>query len=242
MVVEVVYSLVVGRLAQAREVAGAWRWNFNHLGEIRANRKALQPLRQMPDREVRRLQVHGSARLSGFLRGQIGRGDDRMRSLRSTGRDLAGSLRRGQLRTSIGVGFAVALVLLVGSRHLVTGSIVSFGDLPRFASSPWRLIQECGSGWRRAGLGSEAPAPTAFALLGILGFLVFGAMSLLRTLLVVGMLPLGAFGMWRLLGPLGSSRSASSASPSTPPSPSRTTRSRAGVGVASSCGPSPPGC
>ena len=40
--------------------------------EIRANRVALNQVRQLPDSEVRRLQVRGSARLTAFVRGQLG--------------------------------------------------------------------------------------------------------------------------------------------------------------------------
>ncbi|HYF45237.1 MAG TPA: hypothetical protein VD926_03440, partial [Acidimicrobiales bacterium] len=61
-------------------------------------------------------------------------------------------------------------------------------------------------GWRSAGLGSDAPAPTAFALLFLwtIPFRVVGAMGLSRAVFVLGMIPLGAFGAWRLLRHTGS--------------------------------------
>jgi len=205
-VAEIVYSLLAGRVGHARDVAGAWRWNLRRWGEIRANRRALHAIRLNSDREIRRLQVRGSARLSAFLRGQIGRGDDRLRALRSTGRDLAGSLREGPRRTAVVAWIGIVLLLVIGSRDLITGSMASFGDLPRFPGSAWQLLREWTSGWRRAGLGSEAPAPTAFGLLGLGGIVLFGAMAFLRTVLVVGLLPLGAVGMWHVLRPSGSPR------------------------------------
>jgi hypothetical protein len=46
----------------------AWRWNFGRLAVIRAQRKALQANRRVADKEIRLLQVRGSARLSAYLR------------------------------------------------------------------------------------------------------------------------------------------------------------------------------
>ena len=167
--------------------------------EIRANRQALAAVRQLPDSEVRRLQVRGSARLVAFLRGQLSsHGDDRLQSVTSAGRDLAGSLRAGPLRTAVAVWAAVVVVLLFGSRQLLFGKLPAFADFPAFPSRPWTLFTEWFSGWRNAGLGSESPAPTAYAILGALSLPLLGAMSLLRRLLFVLALPVGAAGAWRL--------------------------------------------
>ncbi len=62
------------------------------------------------------------------------------------------------------------------------------------------------SGYRDVGLGSVSPAPTMLAFVGGLGYLFFGAMSLLRTVLILGALPLGVLGIWRMARPLGSRR------------------------------------
>ncbi len=203
-VAEVLYSLLAGRVAHAGDIVGAWRWNLRQLPEIRANRRRLQALRQVPDSELRRLQVRGSARVSAFLRGQIGRGDDRFRSFTVAGRELAGSLRSGPRRTAVVVWLGILVLFLVGSRHLITRTVPAIGDLPRFPDSPWRLLNEWTSGWRSAGLGSESPAPTAFGLLGVGGLFTFGQTGLLRTLLVVGLLPVGVVGAWRMLRHTGS--------------------------------------
>jgi hypothetical protein len=75
-----------------------------------------------------------------------------------------------------------------------------------FSSSPLELLRQWASGWRTAGLGSEAPAPTSFGLLGGVGLAVAGTMGLLRTVLTLGMLPLGAITVNRLVAPTGSRR------------------------------------
>jgi hypothetical protein len=100
---------------------------------------------------------------------------------------------------------AVVVVLLFGSRQLLLGKLPAFGDFPSFPGRPWTLFTEWFSGWRNAGLGSESPAPTAYAILGALSLPLLGAMSLLRRLLFVPALPVGAAGAWRMTGELRSS-------------------------------------
>ena len=97
----IVYSLLTGRRRRAGDVASAWRWNLQRLGEIRANRQRLAGMRQLPDSEVRRLQMRGSAQLGSLgARKQVGGDDEALSPVASAGRDLAGSLRSGPLRTA----------------------------------------------------------------------------------------------------------------------------------------------
>ncbi len=202
--VEILYAIVVGRTGQARDVAGSWLWNLRRIGEVRAARRQVRAFRALPDREIRSAMVPGSARLSQFLRGQIGAGDDRLTGLARTGRGMAGSLRGGTYRFAAFAWGAVALVLLAGSRHLLTRGVPAVGELVAFSSSPTDLLRSWLSAWRTAGLGSESPAPTAFGLLGSAGIVMAGAMGLLRTILTVGLIPLGALGAYRLAAPTGS--------------------------------------
>lgn len=199
---EIVYALVVGRGRQARDVAGAWLWNLRRHGSIRRARRRLATVRQVPDGEVRPLQAAGFGRLNALARGQIGRtGDDRLTSMGTAGRDLANFFREGPSRASAIVWIAVGVFLVVGSRHLITREIPAIGQFADFPGSPTDLVRQWASGWSAAGLGSEAPNPTGFGVLGAMGYLFVGAMGLLRKVLVLGLLPLGAFGAWRLLAP-----------------------------------------
>ncbi|MCB1005917.1 MAG: hypothetical protein KDB35_17180, partial [Acidimicrobiales bacterium] len=199
---EVVYALLVGRGRQARDIAGAWTWNLRHFGSIRRARKRLAAIRQVPDGDVRPLQAAGFGRINALARGQIGRtGDDRLTSMGSAGRDLATFFREGPSRASAIVWIAVGVFLVLGSRHLITREIPAVGQFAAFPSSPTDLVRQWVSGWSAAGLGSEAPNPTGFGVLGGLGYLSLGAMGLLRKALILAMLPLGAFGAWRMLAP-----------------------------------------
>lgn len=202
-VLEVIYSLVVGRTRQARDVAASWFWNLRRIGDILAARRSVRTFRRVPEREIRQAMVGGSARLNQFLRGQIGTEDDRFTGLARSGRGMAGALRSGTFRVAAIVWSAVALVLLAGSRHLLTRGVPAVGELVEFSSSPIDLLRSFASGWRTSGLGSESPAPTAFGLLGTAGLASLGAMGLLRTVLTLGLIPLGAIGAYHLARPTG---------------------------------------
>jgi GT2 family glycosyltransferase len=203
-VLEAVYALLVGRRGQARDIVSGWWWNLRRAGGLRAARAQVRSFRHVRDREVRALMAPGSARLRQFTRGQIGHGDDRLRGLARTSRGMAGTFRAGSLQLVLLVWGVVALVLLAGSRHLITRGVPVIGELVPFSSSPVDLARSWLTGWRHAGLGSESPAPTAFGLLSGAGFVSGGAMGLLRTLLTVGLVPLGAWTAYRLPAATGS--------------------------------------
>jgi GT2 family glycosyltransferase len=202
MLAETLFAVVTGQGAHARGTVRAWTWNARQGRDIRARRRAVHASRTLSDGEVRRLQLRGSARLSGFVRSQVA-GEGAGHTVASRGRDLAGSFRAGSLRLPMVVWTAIGAVLLVGSRHLLSGGIPAVGQLAPLPEGVTTLPRLFLSGWRTSGLGSAAPAPTALGLLGIGGALFLGAMGLLRTVLILGTVPLGAAGAYRLARPFG---------------------------------------
>ncbi|QXC62813.1 glycosyltransferase family 2 protein [Aquihabitans sp. G128] len=205
-VVEALYALVSGHPDHARDVLGAWPWNLRRLGAIRRRRKALKAVRRVSDKEVRGFQVRGSARLSAALRGQFSHRDDRVTTFARSSRDLAGAMRDGSRRLTTAFALLLGVLLLVGSRSLIFDGIPAVGELSRFPASAGTLLQSWWSGWRRTGLGGPGAQPTAHGLLGVVSYLSFGAEGLLRTVLVLGTIPVGALGAWRLARPIGSAR------------------------------------
>lgn len=203
---EALYALAAGRPGQARDVLGAWGWNLRRVFQIRRKRKAIRRTRTVSDGEIRDLQVRGSARLTAFVRGQIGGGDDRLSEVSRSSRQFADRLRARSNRGAIVIGGIVAALVVLGSRHLLVGSIPAVGEFANFPDSPVTLLKAWGSGWRPAGLGSDNAAPTGLGLFGGAGSLLLGGTGLLRVLLIVGLLPLGMIGAWRLSRPLGSLR------------------------------------
>ena len=64
---EVIVAELAGNRARARAVVRAWRWNLGRLSALRAAQGAARP-RRLRDKEMRLLQLRGSARLSAYGR------------------------------------------------------------------------------------------------------------------------------------------------------------------------------
>ena len=212
--VEVVSSVVTARPTQARAAAGAWWWNLHQLRSLRHARSQVRHFRQADDKAVRSLQVPGLLRPQLVMHRLAARQDqdadgDAIGEVGSSPEvgQAAGGLRTGWTSGAASVLLLLAGALLLGSRHLITRGVPVIGDLAPI-DAPGRLFAEWSGGWRRTGLGSSAPAPTAFGLLSGLGTLVGGHVALLRLLLTVGLIPVGVLGAFRLLRPTGSLRAA----------------------------------
>ena len=206
LVAEVVLAVAGGRFRQAGDLVGAWSWNLGQLGDIRERRAKLRAIRRFPDSEVRRLQMRGSARFTSFLRGELGQAEQLRDSLFGVGRGITESFTSGPRRLVLAAWLLVAFAVVVGSRDLVAGRVPFAGSFSPIDASPFTLLRAYLSGWHTAGTGSEAPVPTLVGLLGLAGLPTFGQRGLLQILLVVGMIPAGAAGAWRLTRPFGSRR------------------------------------
>ena len=203
-VAETIYAFVSGRRVQARENIAAWSWNLRRLSDVRERRRGLRAVRQFPDSEVRRLQQGGSVRVRSYVRGELHAGERLRASFAGISRELGDTSARGSRRVVIGAWTLVTLLFLVGSRDLLLHRLPAIAGLAPFDVGIGGLLRAYASGWRHAGLGAEAPQPTAFALLGLAGIPLLGGMGLLQQLLVLGALPVGVIGAWRLTAPLGS--------------------------------------
>lgn len=202
---QAIYGLVSGSRAGTTEPLAAWWWNLRRWRDLRARRQRVSGLRQVSDREVRNFQVRGSAQVSNLLRGADDEQDDRLLTMaRPRAPEAAPS--SGLRRTSVVVAALVVVILVLGSRNLIFGPIPAFGELARFPSSPIDLLRTWWTGWRDIGLGSSLPSPAANGGFGLAGIVFIGAMGQLRRVLILGTLPLGAWGAWRMAKPVGSRR------------------------------------
>lgn len=205
-VVEALFALLTGRPGQARDVATAWTWNIRNLASLRRRRAHLNGLRRVSDSEIRSLQVRGSARVAAFVRGQLASGDETFGSAASLGKRLFESVAGPGRREAL-VGWSVVImILLIGSRHLLTRPIPAVGELVPFPEHIGSMLSDWTSSWQPAGLGREGFTAPATLLVAVGGMVLLGGMGLLRTILIIGMLPLGLLGVWRLLAPLASTR------------------------------------
>ena len=125
------------------------------------------------------------------------------------GRDRHGRRRRARLFSTVQsrlLGWLVVVVVLViGSRDLIGGNLPLIGQfVPLLGwSSTWHHFV---AGWQPAGVGTTAPATPAFAFLGAVGTVLLGGMGLTQKVLVLGCVPLGAWGLARFLRPWASAR------------------------------------
>ncbi|MCB0978671.1 MAG: glycosyltransferase [Acidimicrobiales bacterium] len=206
MLLEVLYGIVTGRPDQSRDVAAAWPWNIRRRRQIRERRRRLASVRRVTDKEVRALQVRGSARVNAFVRAQIHRRDDKISTTNRSTRGLGTAVREGSRQFTGVFAIVLGIVLVVSSRGLILDGIPAIGDFSLFPSSPGTFLSTWTSGWRPAGLGSPGPQPTAYGLLTVASYVFLGATGLLRDVLIIGCIPIGALGAWRLARPIGSAR------------------------------------
>jgi len=128
----------------------------------------------------------------------LGRREGRMRSAASGG-------LLATRRSRVTVGLVAAAVLIVGSRGLFGAPMPLLGQFAPFPA--WTTMwHQFVSSWQPAGTGSHAPPSPALGFLGLAGTVLFGRSGLLQQVVVLGCVPLGAWGVARLLRPFGSPR------------------------------------
>ncbi len=243
---EVIVAELAGNRARARAVVRAWRWNLGRLPATRVQRKELKAHRRLSDKEVRLLQVGGSARLSSYFRRvfQLGFHGAHADELAAAGlaadqaADLAGgpgSLHppdhggtaapdlgagegrrsgadrraRGRVngRVRLTVWVIAGVVVLIGTRGVLTSRLPAVGQFVPFPG--WsQTLSQFAAGWHPSGVGTTAPAAPGLALTGLVGTLLIGAMGLTQKVLIFACLPVGVWGVVRLLRPFGSQRAA----------------------------------
>ena len=157
--------------------------------------QAAQALRRVPDIDLRSLQVRGSARVRGYVAGLAAGRGPHPHDLRAQPQP-----RPAPRRTGCGAPPSIAaLVFVVPVPRRVRASLSSAG-CPRIGQLPsWPgvggLLETFTSAWRYSDLGSATPAPAQLGVFSVLGTVLLGATGLARTIIVVGALPFGVFGV-----------------------------------------------
>ena len=175
---EYVIALASGHRDRAAAVAHAWRWNFVRRRAIRAERMAVRAHRLLDDGEVRRLQLHGSARLNAYIRRAVNQGLKAAHlgaeSDVGEGEAARDSAHRRRLRADAlslrVVAWVVAVVVLVfGTRQLLGSGFPYVGQLLPLPSAG-SLLHRFLSGWQPSGVGTTDPTSPATGILGVAGF------------------------------------------------------------------------
>jgi GT2 family glycosyltransferase len=250
-VAEVIVASLAGNRARARAVVRAWRWNLGRLGTIRSQRKLLKGNRRLGDKEIRLLQVGGSARLSaygrrvfqhgfhgahadelaaadevaaasaaviaadggtaladpGLVGGELAVPEGAVLIEGATHSEDAARSVRGRLsgRTRLTTWLVAGLLVVIGTRGVLNGRLPVVGQFVPFPNWSSTFAQFF-SGWHPSGVGTTAPATPALALVGLLGTVFIGAMGFTQKVIIFGCIPLGVWGVVRLLRPFGSQR------------------------------------
>jgi GT2 family glycosyltransferase len=185
------------RARQGGAVIAGWLPSRGAPGDLRAARAATQALRRVDDTEVRDLMVRGSARLRTLIVQRLHAGD-RLAYASSAARVRMAQTRDQVRRTPAVLLSIVALLLAFGSRLLFFERVPSIGGF-----QPWpgvgSLWSTFTSSWRYTMVGAHDPATPVFALMSVLQTALLGNGGLARTVVVIGAVPLGAYGAYRLV-------------------------------------------
>ena len=189
-VVELVVGVFTGRFGEAWASLRAILGLLPRTMSIFARRRAIKPLRRVPEREVLGLQVRGSARVSGYLRARA----------TATFVGAEANVRRWKESTSAPVlaWVAVLVALLIGSRKFVSDGVPAVGEFLPLPESPRDLLSSYTSGWNSNGLGSTSANPTGWATLSGLSVFTLFRMGALHTALIIGLVIIGLIGLWKL--------------------------------------------
>jgi GT2 family glycosyltransferase len=206
---EAIGALATARPGRALAALGAWPWNLVRLRSLVRARRQVARFRSAGDRQVRAAQVRGlvGPRLTLLRAGGDGGGRPGAGARRVAEVPVRGHPHLDPAAWSPGTGLvavAVAATLAFGSRHLVTRSVPVVGQVVAAGGSAGDLLRDWAGGWRAVGLGAEGATPALTGAVGLLGTVLGGHVGLARTLVVVGLLPLGVLGAHRLAAPTGS--------------------------------------
>lgn len=184
-----------GSLANLRATVSV----FVDFAYVWGRRREVRKVRRVPASDISKMQVKGSARITKFIRHR--------RALESSSiSSEAKSQKLWRQSSTREAGFALLIIfslIVIGSRGIILGGSRTIGEFLPFeggANSAGSLMRMFRSGWWSSGFGEAAANPTGLGLLALGGFFVLGNLALLETLMIVGSLFVGFFGMWRLCG------------------------------------------
>lgn len=194
--IEAVAALVLGRPRIIRDIWLAWWWNLARLALVVKQRRRISVIRYVSDSNLRRLQVKGMSELKLFWRSQR---NEKAGGLTSLARGMADWFASTATRGSVLVWLVILVFLGFGSRHLISRGIPEVGQFAAFPDSPGQFFSQWFSSLEGAGLGGDGFNSIALGFLGFASGVLFGAMGLARTLVILLPIVAGALGMARLL-------------------------------------------
>ncbi len=185
---EMIGFLVLRQPGEIVNLLRALGWNFLSLPQTLSERARVQRSRKVPDARIRRFTVRQSTRIRSYLGSQADRMEEawgrRAEMIKRPGLIVAAIRARAGGWTLAAAGVAL-IGFLLGFRNFLWAPPASLGELlpfPERATAMWRAWA---TAWRGAGLGAPGDSPPAFALLGVVQLLTFGAEGVAQKVLVL---------------------------------------------------------
>lgn len=209
-IVEAAVAVALGRREAARLAVVTVGANLRSLGSLLAARRRLSALRKTGDPAAVRRLLAKRGRFKAAVRVAAADELDERTGAQLLRDSFGGWWLRG-LRHQFTVLALIGFVLLVGSRHLISGPLPHLGSLAPLPEDPMHLLRAHLAGARPAGMGGVGFVPAAFPLLGLAGIGLLGGTGLVGLLLVLGTLASGVLGAARLARPIGNGRATAAA-------------------------------
>ena len=164
----------------------------------RARRRS--SLRRIDDGDVRDLMIRGSARVRTFVTLRMHAGE-RFAVVSERTRTRMDEATRQLGRAPAIIGIILGVLIVFGSRSLFFGRVPAVGGFQEWpgAAASWSTFT---APWRTTMMGSGHAADPVFALMSALQAVLLGHAGLARSLVVTGALPLGTWGVYRLVRPM----------------------------------------
>jgi len=191
--------IITGRFRLARAQMSAWSRVVVDARAVRGIRKPLQAKRKVSDADLRYLQVRGGVRFFGYI-SQSFQVEDRLLAVSTTSQKLSERILLWAARPTTWLWGLILVLMTVGGRSFLIDGVPPIGSLAHWPSVGgfWKAFT---SAWNYASFGApDAPEPRSIVLAGVsIPFLANTALT--QTLLVVFALPLGSWGIARLVRP-----------------------------------------
>jgi len=192
------FGLAITRRGRhAIAVITGWVPRRGGLGELRRARSATQRMRTVDDGDIRDLMIRGSARVRSLVVQRLHAGD-RLADASNRARARMVRTREQLRRTPAMLAVFVGVLIVIGSRVLVLQRVPDIGAFQAWpgVGALWATLT---SPWRYTMVGARDPATPAFAMMAVVSGVLLGHGGLARTVVVVGALPTGAWGTYRLV-------------------------------------------
>ncbi len=230
---EVVVAVFGGDVDRAVNIRESWRALWRDRKTNHEARKNIELLRTVSDRAIRKQMASGPVRLRRFIvaiarhgfdvaRGVLGpdeeveddasssfggafSDDETFDEFETIAERRTQRRRLGSVQAVSAITVMLGVIFLIGSRNLLGARLPMIGQLIPLGS--WGAIFHMATGsWQSAGLGTTTPGHPGYSVIWLLGIVTLGHVGFVVRVLLLASLPLGAFGVARLISPVTTGR------------------------------------